>query len=277
MKKTVTIIAAVLALLVLSAAVAVYAVWHNELASVASFRQIRTRNDPHDDGSVYELHIKGGYYMDELLAQGGVASDSELISFAVEHITKGLIPVSIKNPEIGCSSFTAQTAAGDKLFARNYDMRKTNTCIVHTESGNGRHATISTVDLGLLGMDADTDVEGLLKKITCLAALRLRRSSAALEVSLKLLGRNSTTSCLLVAETEEPMFSTWPEKPPVEAEGLEGVVRVGLNPKSSSSAGSSAVTRAGAGAGAELARWEARRAGRSSGWSYSSTDSSSSS
>ena len=119
MKKTVKIIAAVLALLVLSAAVAVYALWHNELASVASFRQIRTRNDPHDDGSVYELHIKGGYYMDELLAQGGVASDSELISFAVEHITKGLIPVSIKNPEIGCSSFTAQTAAGDKLFARN--------------------------------------------------------------------------------------------------------------------------------------------------------------
>ena len=171
MKKPVKIIAAVLALLVLSAAVAVYAVWHNELASVASFRQIRTRNDPHDDGSVYELHIKGGYYMDELLAQGGVASDSELISFAVEHITKGLIPVSIKNPEIGCSSFTAQTAAGDKLFARNYDMRKTNTCIVHTESGNGRHATISTVDLGLLGMDADTDVEGLLKKITCLAAV----------------------------------------------------------------------------------------------------------
>ena len=171
MKKTVKIIAAVLALLVLSSAVAVYALWHNELASVASFRQIRTRNDPHDDGSVYELHIKGGYYMDELLAQGGVSSESELISFAVEHITKGLIPVSIKNPEIGCSSFTAQTAAGDKLFARNYDMRKTNTCIVHTESGNGRHATISTVDLGLLGMDADTDVEGLLKKVTCLAAV----------------------------------------------------------------------------------------------------------
>lgn len=37
MKKTVKIIAAVLALLVLSAAVAVYALWHNELASVASF------------------------------------------------------------------------------------------------------------------------------------------------------------------------------------------------------------------------------------------------
>ena len=89
----------------------------------------------------------------------------------VDHITKGLIPVRIENPEIGCSSFTAQTVDGDRMFARNYDMRKTNTCIVRTEGGNGRHATISTADLGLLGMDADADVEGLLNRITCLAAV----------------------------------------------------------------------------------------------------------
>lgn len=171
MKKAVKIFAAVFVLLLLAAAGTIYAVWHNELASVASFHQIRARNDDHNDGAVYELNIKGSYYMDDLLAQGGVSSDSELISFVVDHITKGVIPVSIKNPEIGCSSFTAQTEAGDKLFARNYDMVKTNTCIVHTESGNGRHATISTVDLGLLGMDADSDVEGLLNKITCLAAV----------------------------------------------------------------------------------------------------------
>lgn len=53
----------------------------------------------------------------------------------------------------------------------NYDMKKTNTCIVRTKGGNGRHATISTADLGLLGMDADADVEGLMNKITCLAAV----------------------------------------------------------------------------------------------------------
>ena len=86
-------------------------------------------------------------------------------------LRQGLIPVHIDNPEIGCSSFTARTADGDALFARNYDMKKTNTCIVRTEGGNGRHATISTADLGLLGMDADADVEGLIDKITCLAAV----------------------------------------------------------------------------------------------------------
>ena len=171
MKKTVKVIALILVLLLAAAAAGILVLWHNELASVASFKKIRTRNDAHMDGAVYALNVKGGFYLEDFIARGGVSNDSELISFVVDHITKGLIPVHIDNPEIGCSSFTAQTADGDALFARNYDMKKTNTCIVRTEGGNGRHATVSTADLGLLGMDADADVEGLIDKITCLAAV----------------------------------------------------------------------------------------------------------
>lgn len=171
MKRIVKITALVLAVLLAAAAAGVLVFWHNELASVASFYKLRDRNDAHLDGAVYDLNVKGGFYLEDLIAQGGVSNDAELISFVVDHITRGLIPVSIENPEIGCSSFTAKTADGDRLFARNYDMIKTNTCIVHTDGGNGRHATISTTDLGLLGMDADTDVEGLLNKVTCLAAV----------------------------------------------------------------------------------------------------------
>ena len=171
MKKIVKITALVLALLLAAAAVTVYALWHNELASVASFKKIRDRNDAHMDGAVYAMNVRGGFYLEDFIAQGGVSNDTELIAFVVDHITKGLIPVHIDNPEIGCSSFTARSADGDVLFARNYDMKKTNTCIVRTQGGNGRHATISTADLGLLSMDADADVEGLLDKITCLAAV----------------------------------------------------------------------------------------------------------
>lgn len=171
MKRIVKITALVLILLLMAAAAGIFVLWHNELASVASFRKIRARNDARMDGAVYALNVKGGFYLEDFIAQGGVSNDSELISFVVDHITKGMIPVHIDNPEIGCSSFTAQTLDGDRLFARNYDMNKTNTCIVRTEGGNGRYATISTADLGLLGMDADADVEGLLNKITCLAAV----------------------------------------------------------------------------------------------------------
>lgn len=105
-----------------------------------------------------------------LLNKGGVKSNSELIEFITGNITKGLIDMGISNPEIGCASFTAESQSGDVLFARNYDFAKTNTCIVFTEANEGRHATVSTVDLQFLGIDVDKNVEGLMEKITCLAA-----------------------------------------------------------------------------------------------------------
>ena len=58
----------------------------------------------------------------------------------------------------------------DRIFARNYDFARTNTALVFTDPGNGRHKSFSTVDLQFLGMDPAQDVEGLMNKITCLAA-----------------------------------------------------------------------------------------------------------
>lgn len=156
--------------LVVVLGIAVYAVWHNEIATVASMELVRARNDAHLDGAVYTMHVKGGFYLDDFVEQGGVKSDRELIDFITGNITKGLIDMSISESEIACSSFTARTESGDALFGRNYDFSKTNTCIVFTEANEGRHATISTVDLQFLGMDVDKDVDSLMDKITCLAA-----------------------------------------------------------------------------------------------------------
>jgi hypothetical protein len=116
------------------------------------------------------MHVSGGFYLDDFIAQGGVKTDSELIDFITGKITKGLLKMNISDPEIGCASFTAVTPEGDKLFGRNYDFAKTNTCIVFTEASEGRHATISTVDLQFLGIDENSDVSGLMDKIICLAA-----------------------------------------------------------------------------------------------------------
>ncbi len=156
--------------LVLVVCIAVYALWHNELAALMSMTMVRDRNDAHLDGAVYTMHVKGDFYLDDFVAQGGVKSDSELIDFITAKITKGLIPMSISDPEIGCASFTATTAEGDKIFGRNYDFAKTNTCIVFTEANKGRHASISTVDLQFLGIDVNANVENIMDKIICLAA-----------------------------------------------------------------------------------------------------------
>lgn len=170
LKKVLLWIVSIVAVLAVVLGIAVFALWHNEIATAASFQQVRTRNDDHLDGSVYTMEVKGGFYLDDFIAQGGAKSDAELIDFITGKITKGLLKMEISESEIACSAFTAQTLEADRLFGRNYDLSKTNTCIVFTEATEGRHATISTVDLQFLGMDVDQDVEGLMNKVTCLAA-----------------------------------------------------------------------------------------------------------
>ena len=169
-KKIISGVLVTVFVLVLALGITVWAIWHNELATLASFKQIRVRNDAHLDGSVYIMEVKGDFYLDDFVAQGGAKNDKELINFVTSKITKGLIGMNISESEIACSAFTAVTPDGDRLFGRNYDFAKTNTCIVITEANEGRHASFSTVDLQFLGIDENADVEGIMDKITCLAA-----------------------------------------------------------------------------------------------------------
>lgn len=173
MKKTVRwmlrIFAGLLILLLVLGAT-VFGVWHHEISTLMSIELLKDRNDGHLDGAVYTMDVSGGFYLDDFVARGGVSGDGELISFVTEKLTKGVIPLSLESPEIGCSSFTARTAEGDVLFGRNYDFSKTNTVIVRTQGSGDRHSTISTVDLQFLSIDPEKNVEGLLSKAMMLAA-----------------------------------------------------------------------------------------------------------
>ena len=146
-----------------------FGVWHNEFASVKSFTLLRDRNDGHEDGAVYSMKIKGDFYFDDFLKQGGAKTDDELISFISKKVTRGLMKMNIKETDLGCASFTAVTESGDRLFARNYDNESSNVCITLTNPGKGRHASFSTADLRYLSLDGKKNVKGLMNKITCLA------------------------------------------------------------------------------------------------------------
>ena len=163
-------IACALAALVIALAVAVFALWHNELATLASFQKLSDRDEAHRDGAVYQINFSGDYFFDEFLSQGGASNDAELISFITRSITKGIIPMHIKTSSIACSAFTADTQSGDRVFGRNYDFSATNTAIVYTDPGEGRNASYSTIDLSFLGLDADKDVETIGQKFLTLAA-----------------------------------------------------------------------------------------------------------
>lgn len=160
----------VLAVIIVVLALGAYGIWRDEIHTLASIEKIQSRDDSHKDGSVYKMHVKGGFNLDEFVKQGGAKNDKELLKFMAKNITKGIIDMKISESEISCSSFTAKDKKGDMLFGRNYDFEKTNTCIVKTDGGNGRHATYSSVDLQFLGLNTNKDVKSLKDKALCLAA-----------------------------------------------------------------------------------------------------------
>ena len=94
-KKILTALLCVILALVLTVGAVVWATWHNEISTLLSMTHVRERNDEHLDGSVYTMHVKGGFYLDEFVAQGGVKSDSELIAFVTEKITKAIKEVGV--------------------------------------------------------------------------------------------------------------------------------------------------------------------------------------
>ena len=144
--------------------------WQNEIRTLLSIEEIRPRDAEHHDGAVYYVDVRGGFYLDDLIEQGGISSDSELADFIVNRLTKGLVKnLKISTPNYGCASFTATTVEGDALFARNYDNEETNTCIVRTHARKGRHATISTADLSFIGIKPENGIQGIMDKALCLA------------------------------------------------------------------------------------------------------------
>ncbi len=170
MKKILIIAGTSLLTLVLILGITVGALWHNEIASLTSMKMLVDANAENKSAPVYIMDVKGDYYFDQFLENGGASNDGELIQFIVDNITKGLIPISIASPDIGCSSFTATDSDGTRYFGRNYDFSTSTTMIIRTNPGNGRYASVSSVDLQFLGIKNGAPVDDLMQKIICLAA-----------------------------------------------------------------------------------------------------------
>lgn len=154
-KAVLTILAVVLAL-ILAAALCVLFVFRKELGSVWSLQK--------QDDFYYTMDYKADYGLDEFL-ETGAKTDSELAGFIVKKLMKGL-PVQISLPNLGCSTFAAETPEGEKLFARNFDNKEASYALVHTDPEDG-YESISMVNLSYIGF---TDGSSLQDKALALAA-----------------------------------------------------------------------------------------------------------
>lgn len=163
--------------IILILGIVIFSVWNKEIRSVFSINLLVEAKEDNNSGPVYEMDMVGDYYFLDFLENGGASNDQELIDHIVDNMTKGIIPITIKAPTIGCSSFTAVTPDGKRLFGRNYDFTKTTGMIVKTKASadtfanfGSRHATISSVDLQFLGITDGVYLESILNNLLCLAA-----------------------------------------------------------------------------------------------------------
>ena len=169
LKVTSLVLAAIIAVFLLALAVLSF-LFRNEISAISSIGLRKPRVENSLQGGIYQMTFTGDYYFEDYLAQGGAKNDRELLDFIMNKMTKGLLNLSINTSKIGCSSFTAKKSDGQHIFARNYDLYTTNTCIVRVKGNKKRHASISTVDLSFINISPDRNVDNLISKAYCLAA-----------------------------------------------------------------------------------------------------------
>lgn len=120
-------------------------VFRNEITTIATTKKL-------NDKPFYEMNYRGDYALDKILKKG-VDNDQELADFATKQLLHG-IPVKIKVPNLGCTTFNATTPNGDKTFARNFDLDNAPVMVVRTKPKND-YESISIVDPGLIGIKAE--------------------------------------------------------------------------------------------------------------------------
>ena len=160
-KKIVLGVVVAVAVLVIAAVVAVFALFGHELKTLGSIEKV-------DDYPLYTMTYDGDYGIDAFIEQGGASNDAELIQFVVSRIMKGL-PITIDLPDLACSTFNATTAEGDAIFGRNFDLEYSPGMLVRTDPADG-YASVSMVNLGFLGYGEDKMPEDLISSLTALAA-----------------------------------------------------------------------------------------------------------
>lgn len=171
LKKILIITGASVLALILALGIFIGALWHNEISSVMSIKMLMGSNEENKSGPVYLMDVSGGYYFDEFIENGGASSDDELIDFIVKNLTKGIIPIDLSAPDIGCSSFTGMGEDGTRYFGRNYDFSTSTAMIVRTAPRDGRYASISSADLQFIGINEGREISGIVDKVLCLAAV----------------------------------------------------------------------------------------------------------
>ncbi len=104
------------------------------------------------------------------LAQGGAASDKEVVQYVLQKAGEENPLLRFASELFGCSTLSAATSNGDRLFGRNFDWYTCNALIVESIPDEG-YASISTVNTDFITAGTGLPSQVIPEDLLTLAAL----------------------------------------------------------------------------------------------------------
>ena len=161
MKKVKKILISVLSVLLI-VILAALAVFQGEARSLLSVKE-------NGDTGIYEIDYAADYKLQELLDEGGAATEEQLVQYILKTMLKGLpIEVPYEIPNLACSTFYAETPEKGYIFGRNLDNQTTDLAVVKTSPKDG-YSSVSIVNLSFLGYNTEYTPDKLTDRINMLA------------------------------------------------------------------------------------------------------------
>ena len=176
MTKQEKILRTILLILLLSVIIVLagaYAMFHTQLKAANSIQCLQSGEYP-----VYTMDYVGDYGLDEFLAQGGAASDSELADYLTQYLSHGFVKTALSKQPFACSTLYSYKSGslapgqdGYAYFGRNFDWEDCRIMLVSTKPDKG-YASFSTCAVDFLGFGEDWQPDGgIVDRMLALAAV----------------------------------------------------------------------------------------------------------
>lgn len=144
------------------------------------------------------VRFNGDYGFEDFISRGGAYSDKEVVEFLAERFAGLSNLKSLTGDSFGCSTISATTSSGEKLFGRNFDWQECDGLVVLSYPETG-YSSVSTVNMdfitqnikgGILGMAFSFDS---VKTIAALYAPLDGMNEAGLAVAVNMIQDSAAT------------------------------------------------------------------------------------
>lgn len=144
------------------------------------------------------VRFHGDYGFEDFISRRGAYSDKEVVEFLAERFTSLSNLKSLTGDSFGCSTISATTSSGEKLFGRNFDWQECDALVVLSYPETG-YSSVSTVNMdfitqnikgGILGMAFSFDS---VKTIAALYAPLDGMNEAGLAVAVNMIQDSAAT------------------------------------------------------------------------------------